>query len=179
MHSAAVDFRFRRLAGLTVLLAFLFTLSRLGETQNTTYSHGTTTCLAENESRGFKLVLTETNRCGANLYPRFEIEIRKLPIKVQKSIVIGPDNWAFRCLSANKPCEQVPSGHIVFDQLEEGAKAGSKTDGRYELRLRGTGVIERGKFTVDCVVPCSDQPNIEPPSSRMRTFTRILFRVRP
>ena len=37
MHSAAVDFRFRRLAGFTVLLAFLFALSRLGETQNTAH----------------------------------------------------------------------------------------------------------------------------------------------
>ena len=99
------------------------------------YSHGTT-CLAENDARGFRLILTETNRCGANLYPRVEIEIRQLPIKVQKSIIIGPDNWAFRCLNANEPCEQVPSGHIVFDHLEEDSKAGSKTEGRYELRLR-------------------------------------------
>ena len=85
MHSAAVDFRFRSLAGFTVLLAFLFALSRLGETQNTTYSHGTTTCLAENDPRGLELALIETNRCGANLYPRFEIEIRKLPIKFRKT----------------------------------------------------------------------------------------------
>src|SRR4030095_15525392 len=93
MHSAAVDFRFRRLTGLTVLLAFLFALSRLGGTQNTTYSHGTSTCLAENDTHGFRLVLTKIDRCGANLYPRLEIEIRKLPIRVQKIIVIGPDNW--------------------------------------------------------------------------------------
>src|SRR5678816_118517 len=66
MHSAAVNFRFRRLTGIKVLLAFLFALSRLGGTQNTTYSHGTSTCLAENDTHGFKLVLTEIDRCGAN-----------------------------------------------------------------------------------------------------------------
>jgi hypothetical protein len=162
MHSAAVDFRFRRLTGLTVLLAFLFALSRSGGTQNITYSHGTSTCLAENDTHGFKLVLTEIDRCGANLYPRLEIEIRQLPIKIQKSIIIGPDNWAFRCLSTDEPCEQVLSGEIVFDQLEEGSKAGSKTEGRYELTLRGGAGVERGKFTVHCAVPCNEQLNVEP-----------------
>ena len=156
MHSAAVDYRFRRLTGLIVLLASLFALSRLGGSQNTTYSHGTSTCLAENDKHGFRLVLTEIDRCGANLYPRLEIEIRKLPIRVQKIIVIGPDNWAFRCVSADVPCEQVLSGEIVFDQLEEDSKAGSKTEGRYELTLRGGAGVERGKFTVHCAVPCSE-----------------------
>ena len=175
IHFLAVGLRFMRLAGFAILLASLLALSRLAGTQadNTTYSYGTTTCLAENNARGFKLVLTATNRCGANLYPRVEIEIRQLPIKVQKSIVIGPDNWAFRCLGANEPCEQVPSGQIVFDDLEEGSKAGSKTEGRYELRLRGgTGIVERGKFIVDCVVPCSEQSNVEPPSSRVQGVER-------
>ena len=91
-----------------------------------------------------------------------------MPIKVQKIIVIGPDNWAFRCVSADVPCEQVLSGEIVFDQLEEDSKAGSKTEGRYELTLRGGAGVERGKFTVHCAVPCSDQPAIEPPSGCMR-----------
>jgi len=63
--------------------------------------------------------------------------------------------------SVDAPCEQVPCGFVVFDQLEEGSEAGSKTESRYELRLRSTGVVERGKFTVDCVVPCGDQPHIE------------------
>ena len=100
------------------------------------------------------LILRKTIRCAANPYPRVEIEIRKLPIAVGKNIIIGPDNWAFRCFSAEEPCDQVPSGLIVFDNLENGS-IGLKTKGQYELRLRGGAeVVERGNFEVDCLVPC-------------------------
>jgi len=64
--------------------------------------------------------------------------------------------------SVDAPCEQVPSGFVVFDQLEEGSEAGSKTESRYELRLRSTGVVERGKFRVDCVVPAVISPTLNP-----------------
>jgi len=63
--------------------------------------------------------------------------------------------------SVDAPCEQVPSGFVVFDQLE-GSKAGSKKESRYELRLRSTGVVERGKFRVDCVVPAAISPTLNP-----------------
>ena len=102
------------------------------------------------------LVLRKTIGCAANPYPRVEIEIRKLPIAVGKNIIIGPDNWAFRCLNAVEPCEQVPSGVIVFDYLGNAA-AGLQTKGHYELTLRGGAeVLERGNFKVECVVPCSN-----------------------
>jgi len=159
VHCPALDCRFKRVVGFAVLLATLTPLNRLqgSRADNDTYSHGTTTCLGEKDTPGIRLFLTQTNRCGANLYPRVEIEIRKLPIAIQKSIVIGPDNWAFRCLSADEPCEQVPSGIIVFDHLENGStEAGLESKGHYELRLRGgAGIVERGSFKVDCLVPCS------------------------
>ena len=154
MYFLAVHCRFNLLAGFAVLLSCLVALSRLGATQGTTYSHGTTTCRDEKNAGGIRLTLTQTNLCGANLYPRLEIEIRQLPLKVQKSIIIGPDNWAFRCSTPQEPCEQIPSGVIVFDHLENGSIIESKTDGIYELKLRGgAGVVERGNFKVDCVLP--------------------------
>ena len=155
MYSLAVHRRFNRVASLVVLTTCLLAQNRLGGIQAATYSHGTTTCLGEKEVRGIRLTLTQTNLCGANLYPRLEIEIRQLPLKVQKSIIIGPENWAFRCSTLQEPCEQIPSGVIVFDHLENGSIIESKTVGRYELRLRaGAGVVERGNFKVDCVLPC-------------------------
>lgn len=164
MHSPAVDCRFKRVAGVAALFVSLAPLSPLDGSQAdaNTYSHGTTTCLGESDTPGVRLFLTQKNRCGANPYPYVEIEIRQLPIAVQKSVNIGPDNWAFRCLSAKESCEQVPSGKIVFDHLENGSSAaGLKTEGHYELRLRGgTGVVERGNFKVDCLVPCSDQSDV-------------------
>jgi hypothetical protein len=156
MYSLVVHRRFK-LAGFVVLIACLVALSRLGGTQNTTYSHGTTTCLGEKEVRGIRLILTQTNLCGANLYPRLEIELRQLPLRVQKSIVIGPNNWAFRCSMSHEPCEQIPSGVIVFDHLEKGSIIESHTVGRYEFKLRGgAAVVERGNFKVDCVLPCGN-----------------------
>lgn len=156
MYSLAVHRRFNLLSSFAVLLSCLVALSGLGTTQATTYSHGTTTCREEKDASGIRLILTQTNLCGVNLYPRLEIEIRQLPLKVQKSIIIGPDNWAFRCPSASEPCEQFLSGKIVFDHLKNGSTAGSKTEGRYELRLRGGGgVVERGNFKVGCVLPCN------------------------
>ena len=160
MRYAAADCRFKQVAGFAVLFASLTPLSHLEGSQAdaNTYPHGTTTCLAEVGIRGIRLFLTKTSRCGANPYPYVEIDIRELPIAVEKNIVIGPDNWAFRCLSAKEACEQIPSGKIVFDHLD-GPTAGLKTEGHYELRLR-SGAIERGNFKVDCLAPCSGQSNI-------------------
>lgn len=165
MHPLAVDCRFRRMAVFALLFASLTLLSRLVGSQvgADTYSHGTTTCLEGNDGPGIKLFLTQKNLCGTNAYPYTEIDIRELPVKVQKDIVIGPENWAFRCLNAKEACEQVPSGKIVFDHLENGSTAGLKTEGHYELKLR-SGAVERGHFKVDCLVPCRRQSKFSIPT---------------
>jgi len=158
MHSPAVDCHFKRVASFALLFASLTPLSRLDGSQvaTNTYSHGATTCLQGNDGPGVKLFLTEKNLCSIHAYPYTEIDIRELPVKVQKTIVVGPENWAFRCLSAKEACEQIPSGKIVIDHLENGSTAGLKTEGHYELRLR-SGAVERGNFKVDCVLPCGGQ----------------------
>ena len=141
-----------------MLFAFLTPLAHFdGEGAETrSYSHGTTTCLEDEKVSGIKLILTQKDRCGAHSYPGLEIEIRQSSIKAHESLIIGPDNWAFRCLRAEEPCEQVPSGKVVFEYLEDGSISESKTLGIYELRFRGgADVVERGKFTVDCILPCT------------------------
>jgi hypothetical protein len=158
MRFLSLHYRLQQASSVALLFASLTPLSLLHQNRSDSdaFSHGTTTCREEKDASGIRLILTQTNLCGANLYPRLEIEIRQLPLKIQKNIIIGPDNWAFRCPSANEPCEQFVSGKIVFDHLENGSTARSKTEGRYELRLRGgAGVVERGNFKVDCVLPCN------------------------
>jgi len=145
---------FTTAAGFALLIASLTPLDHQGAKQanRNFYSHGTTTCFEENHTVGIKVLLTQKDRCGVDLHPYLEIDIREAPVAVRKDIVIGPDNWAFGCPSAKEPCEQIPSGRIVFDHLE-GQTAGLKTEGHYELRTR-RGTVEKGSFRVDCVAPC-------------------------
>jgi hypothetical protein len=160
MSSLPVDCRFKRLAGFAALLASLTPLTFLQEKQaaSSPYSHGTMTCLGEKNTPGIRLFLTPTNGCRANPYPRLEIEIREMPIAVPKSIVIGPDNFAFRCLNVDESCEQIPRGKVVFEHLENVQQGGLKSRGRYELTLRGGAkIIEMGGFVVDCLIPCSEE----------------------
>lgn len=120
------------------------------------YSHGTTTCLEGSNGPGLQLQLRQTARCEESwqVYPHLEIDIRERPIRVHRSVIIGPENWAFRCLDPKESCEQALSGKLVFEHFEE--KAGKKlplTDGYYELRFRSG--MEQGRFTVDCSAPCA------------------------
>jgi hypothetical protein len=99
--------------------------------------------------------LTQKKTCeGRRSYPRLEIDIREQPVPVRKTIVIGPDNSAFRCSSPEKSCEQLVSGELVFEHFEGKSKKTeiSGADGHYELRF-GTRT-ERGSFKVDCVGMC-------------------------
>ncbi len=119
------------------------------------YSHGTITCLQGNDGPGLRLLLTQKKTCeGRRSYPRIEIDIREQPVPVRKSIVIGPDNLAFRCLDPKESCEQFVSGELVFEHFDDRSKktAVAGTDGYHELRFRTT--TERGRFKVDCVGIC-------------------------
>jgi hypothetical protein len=120
-----------------------------------TYSHGTIACLKGNDLPVLRLLLTQKKTCEGRLsYPRLEIDIREQPVPVRKSIVIGSDNLAFRCLNPKESCEQLVSGELVFEHFEDRSRKTeiSGTDGHYELRFR-TGT-ERGRFKVDCVGMC-------------------------
>jgi hypothetical protein len=112
MYSLAVHRSFNRLAGFAVLLASMTPLTSFHEKQaaNSPYSHGTMTCLGEKNTPGIRFFLTQTNTCNANPYPRLEIEIRKMPIATQQNIIIGPDNFAFRCPNVDEACEQISTG---------------------------------------------------------------------
>lgn len=156
MPSSPVPSRFRRLAGFAVLLASLSPLRGFDGNQAAArpFRHGTTTCFQERDTIGIKLLLTEKDRCGEDQHPYVEIDIRE-DLAVRKDIIIGPDNWAFRCASAREPCEQIPSGKIVFDRLV-GPTADLKTEGHYQLRMR-SGKIEEGSFKVDCRAACTGQ----------------------
>jgi hypothetical protein len=119
------------------------------------YSHGTIACLKGNDLPGLRLLLTQKKICeGRRSYPRLEIDIKEQPVPVRKSIVIGPDNLAFRCLGPDEACEQLVSGELVFEHFEDGSKKTeiNQTDGHYELKFRTT--TERGSFKVDCVGMC-------------------------
>jgi hypothetical protein len=180
MHPLAVDCRFRRVAVFAVSFASLTLLGPFcgGQTNADVYSHGSTTCLQGSDGPGIKLFLMQKNLCDTNAHPYMEIDIRELPVKVQKAIVIGPENWAFLCLSAKEACEQIPSGKIVFDHLENGSTAGLKTEGHYELELR-SGVVERGNFKVECVVPCSGQSNSRYPPTELHPIVGLGSLGRP
>jgi hypothetical protein len=117
------------------------------------YSHGTITPLQGTDGPGIRLLLAQ--KCEGRLsYPRLEIDIREQPVPVRKSIVIGPDNLAFRCLNPKESCEQLVSGELVFEHFEDRSKKTeiTGTDGYYELRFRTR--TERGRFKVDCVGIC-------------------------
>jgi hypothetical protein len=119
------------------------------------YSHGTILCLQGDDGPGLRLLLTQKHTCEGRLsYPRLEIDIKEEPVPVRKSIVIGPDNLAFRCLNPKESCEQLVSGELFFEHFEHRSKKTeiSGTDGHYELRFRTR--TERGRFKVDCVGIC-------------------------
>ncbi len=119
------------------------------------YLHGTTTCLQGGDGPGIRLYL-ENARCDGKVScPHLELDIRQLPIWSHKDIVIGADNWAYRCPNPRESCQQALSGKVVFDHFEENARREiPRTDGHYELRF-DSGGSERGYFIVDCLAPCS------------------------
>jgi hypothetical protein len=84
------------------------------------------------------------------------LDIRELPISVHKTIIIGPDNWAFRCPDSEG---LVPTSFVrpgVLDHFEENAgRQIPRTDGYYELRFNSGS--ESGPFIVDCPAPCSQK----------------------
>lgn len=135
---------------------FLFAGDTKDSTNANAYSHGTTTCLEGSNGPGLGLLLRQPASCekSSQVYPHLEIDIRERPIRVHKSVIIGPENWAFRCLDPKESCEQSLSGKVVFEHF--GEKVGTKmplTDGYYELRFKsGT---EQGRFKVDCSAPCA------------------------
>jgi len=95
-------------------------------------------CLKENEEPGLRLVLTKDKTCkGRESYPRLEIGIRERGISAHKAIIIGPDNGAFRCRSANESCEQALSGTVTFDHFPHNA-AVNGSDGSYDLQIVAT-----------------------------------------
>jgi hypothetical protein len=104
---------------------------------------------------GMVLFLRRNTRCeGGTSYPYLEVDIREEPILVHKSITIGPDNWAFRCLSPKESCQQAASGRVVFNHLEKHLSGEEiQTDGDYELRFNN-GPSESGHFKVDCSGTC-------------------------
>jgi hypothetical protein len=116
------------------------------------YSHGMMNCLKENEGPGLRVVLTQDKTCkGRESYPRLEIDIREQPILAHKTVIIGPDNGAFRCLSQNESCEQALSGKVTFDHFSQDAVV-NETDGSYDLQFRGGS--ERGRFAIECPGNC-------------------------
>ena len=119
------------------------------------YSHGMMTCLQGDGAPGTRLLLRRDNRCeGSTSYPYLEVDIRELPIAADKSIIIGTENWAFRCSSPQQSCQQSVSGKVVFNHLEKRLSGEEiHTDGDYELRF-SNGPSEKGHFKVACAGIC-------------------------
>jgi len=139
----------------SISIASLLSQETKQSADSSAYSHGTILCLQGNVGPGLRLLLTQKKTCEGRLsYPRLEIDIREQPVPVRKSIVIGADNLAFRCLNPDESCEQLVSGELVFEHFEDESKKTdiSGTDGHYELRFRTR--TERGRFKVDCVGIC-------------------------
>src|SRR6185437_3393617 len=104
-------YRFVKGIAMCSIALSLFAQETTQPADSNSYSHGTLLCLQGNDGPGLRLVLTPTKTCeGRQSYPRIEIDIKEQPISVHKSIVIGPDNFAFRCSNAHESCEQFPSG---------------------------------------------------------------------
>jgi hypothetical protein len=117
------------------------------------FSHGPTTCLQGSEGPGVRLFLNQQKQCEAKLvYPYLDVYLRELPITGGTVLAIGPENWAFQCVSPDEPCEQSLGGKIVFKHYDP--KSQVHSDGEYQLRFKG-GKSESGQFMVDCVVPCA------------------------
>ena len=135
-----------RIANKIALLGLLIAVSLAANPtkRSVAYSHGTLVCLQGDDGPGLRLVLTET-REGSSSYPRLEIDVKVHPIPLHRSIVIGSENGAFRCVEPKQSCEQFLSGELVFEHF--GGKPSSTADGHYVLKSR-TGT-ERGYFKVD------------------------------
>jgi hypothetical protein len=126
-----------------------------GPVNTNAFPHGTTTCLQGDKGPGVQLFLEQYRHCeGQVSQPYLEVDIREQPIPVHKTISIGAENWAFRCLNPKESCEQALSGNVVFDHFEDISGKEIQTDGYYELRFR-SGRSERGLFKVDCTAPCA------------------------
>jgi hypothetical protein len=70
--------------------------------------------------RWVQLFLKQYRHCeGQVSQPYLEVDIREQPIPVHKTINIGAENWAFRCLNPKESCEQALSGNVVFDHFED------------------------------------------------------------
>ena len=139
---------------LLLVAGFSFSHETKQSVDSSAYSHGTMTCLQGNDGPGLRLLLTQKKTCEGRLsYPRLEIDIREQPV-LRKSVVIGPENAAFRCLDPKESCEQFLSCALVFEHFEGGSRKTeiTDTDGYYELKFRTK--TERGYFKVDCVGIC-------------------------
>jgi hypothetical protein len=115
-----------------------------------TYSHAAMVHFQGIDGTGRRLLLRQKKTCeGRQPYPRLEIDIRERRVPIHRSIIIGPENGAFRCLSLKESCEQALSGEVVFEHFEH-PRTGktNETDGNYDLKFRGGS--ERGRFEVDC-----------------------------
>jgi hypothetical protein len=119
------------------------------------YPYGTMTCLQGNDGQGLRLFLKQRRSCqGKRAYPYLELHIKEQPIAVHKSISIGTENGAFRCVNPKESCEQALSGYLWFDHFEDTSGNGIQTDGHYELMFN-TGGSESSFFKTDCYEPCA------------------------
>lgn len=118
------------------------------------FPYGTATCLQGNDGTGLRLFLTQKLSCESEVScPYLEIHITEKPVPVHKSISIGADNRAFRCLNAKDSCEQAVSGNVIFDHFEDTSGKGIQTDGHYDMKF-STGKSAIGLFKVTCFAPC-------------------------
>jgi hypothetical protein len=153
----------KRMAAQAVLLLLLLPCSPLASDRadRGDFSHATIGCLEGEKAPGSRVILSQEGRCDVGItYPNLDLHLKELPAKGEKlwKFNIGPENWAFRCLSSNDPCEQARSGTVVFDKLsatEEGehSRPGLHDSGHYELRFKN-GHVERGSFIVECFKAC-------------------------
>jgi len=141
----------KTLALFGVLIAGTLTANPIKQSlDSNVYSHGTVTPLQGNDGPGMRLILTAKTCEGRSSYPRLEIDIKVHPIPLHKSIAIGSENGAYRCMEPTQSCQQFMSGELVFEHFEANPRNNnemSTTDGHYVLRLR-TGT-ERGHFMTE------------------------------
>jgi len=137
------------------LAAFMSADEAAKQASTNAYTYGFTTCLEGSDGPGTILFLRPNPECNSRMtYPYLEIDIRERPVPINQKIIIGPDNWAFRCLDAKSACQQFSSGELMFNHFESVDKKGIHTDGWYELRFP-SGLPETGRFTADCSAPCA------------------------
>jgi hypothetical protein len=149
----------KRTASFAIVTVLLIPLNRIAETQVRAgaYSYTTTGCLQGTNGPGRAFYLTDKHCTAFSSYPYLEIDIRQWPVPIGKAITIGPDNWAFRCLSSREGCAQAVSGTVVFDHSPDPTEPTDhaiRSTGKYELKFQA-GQIESGRFEVTCSVPCA------------------------